>query len=203
MAEQSRYHERDLYSRVSHYRHEVFIERLGWNLRTREGAELDQFDRPDTVYVVAQNDEGQVSGCARLLPTTRPYLLGEVFPQLLNGVLPPCSPDIWELSRFAAVDINNQTTMMGPFSSPMAITLLQAAIAYAAARGAKRLIAVSVIGVERLLRRAGFQAHRAGPPRIIDGNSLFACWIEVKNRSLSHGATSETHQRESNHELLS
>lgn len=168
-----------LYSQVARYRHKVFVEQLGWGLQTHDGMEQDQFDRPDTVYVVAQGDEGEVFGCARLLPTTRPYLLGEAFPQLLNGLLPPCSPDVWELSRFAAVDINNQSSSLGQFSSPVAIRLLQACIACAVAHGGKRLISVSPIGVERLLSRAGFYAHRAGPPMIVDGHPIFACWIEL------------------------
>jgi len=168
-----------LYSKISHYRHNVFVEQLGWELQTQDGAEADQFDRPDTVYVVAQDDEGHVFGCARLLPTTRPYLLGEVFPQLLNGLPPPSSPDVWELSRFAAVDLNSQSPTQGQFSSPVAIELLQESIDCAAAHGAKRIITVSPIGVERLLRRAGFHAHRAGPPMVIDGHPIFACWIEL------------------------
>ena len=135
------------------------------------------------MYVVAQDDDGHVSGCARLLPTTRPYLLGEVFPQLLNGLLPPSSPDVWELSRFAAVDLNNPASTQGQFSSPVTIELLQESIACAAALGAKRIITVSPIGVERLLRRAGFHAHRAGPPMIIDGHPIFACWIEISQAS--------------------
>lgn len=167
------------YSKVSRYRFKVFVEQLGWQLCTRDESELDQFDRQDTVYVVAQDDDGNVLGCARLLPTTRPYLLGEVFPQLLNGLLPPCSSDVWELSRFAAVDLNSPTSSLGQFSSPVAIKLLQESIACAAAHGAKRIITVSPLGVERLLRRAGFHAHRAGPPMIIDGYPLFACWIEL------------------------
>lgn len=170
----------DLFEKVSSYRHKVFVEMLGWELNTYNGMELDQFDRPDTVYVIAQDEFGGVNGCARLLPTSQPYLLGEVFPQLLNGLPPPCTPDVWELSRFAAVDFNNQTTSaLRQFSSPAAIELLQESIACAAAHGAKRLITVSPIGIERLLRRAGFHAHRAGPPMIIDGHPIFACWIEV------------------------
>jgi N-acyl-L-homoserine lactone synthetase len=170
---------KDLYSKVANYRHKVFVEQLGWELQTQDGMELDQFDRPDTVYVVAQDDKGHISGCARLLPTTRPYLLLEVFPQLLNGLLPPSSLEVWELSRFAAVDLNNSTSTQGQFSSPIAIGLLRKSIACAAAHGAKRLITVSPIGVERLLRRAGFHAHRAGPPMVIDGHPIVACWIEL------------------------
>lgn len=138
-----------LYSQVARYRHRIFVERLGWQLRTENGLELDEFDRPDTVYVVARGEDGGIHGCARLLPTTSPYLLGDVFPQLLNGLPLPSSPEIWELSRFAAV------------------------------RGAKQLITVSPIGVERLVRRAGFEAHRMGPPMIVDGHPIFACLIPL------------------------
>ena len=155
----------DLYSRVAHYRHQVFVDRLGWRLQTRDGAELDQFDRPDTVYVIAEDSHQNIVGCARLLPTTGPYLLGDVFPQLLNGLSPPRSPDVWELSRFCAVDLSRKVHGERYHrSSSTAVRLLEESIACAAAHGARRLIAVCAIGVERLLRRAGFRAHRAGPP---------------------------------------
>ena len=170
-----------LYSLTAAYRHKVFIEYLGWQLAAHDGMERDQFDRTDTLYVVARDEMGGVCGCARLMPSTRPYLLSEIFPQLQNGALPPRSPEVWELSRFAAVDFNaNTTSALGQFSSPVTLRLLEEAIACAAARGARRLITVSPIGIERLLRRAGFHAHRAGPPMIIDGHPIFACWIEVK-----------------------
>lgn len=175
-----------LFSEVSRYRHKVFVEKLGWNLQTRDGFELDQFDRPDTFYVVSRDGDGHVNGCARLLPTHRPYLLGDVFPQLLNGLPPPCSPEVWEISRFAAMDFNQQVSAAaGQFSSPITIQLLQESIACAVAHGAKRLITVSPIGIERLLhrvlRKSGCYAHRAGPPMIIDGHPIFACWIELGN----------------------
>ncbi|NIR92540.1 MAG: GNAT family N-acetyltransferase [Gammaproteobacteria bacterium] len=173
-----------LYSKVSHYRHQVFVEMLGWQLPVQDGGELDQFDRPDSVYVAAQDDEGNIIGCARLLPTTRPYLLGEVFPQLLNGMPPPCSPDVWELSRFAAVDLQSEdASKRGQFSSHITINLFLESIACAAAHGAKSLITVSPLGVERLLRRGGIHARRAGPPLVIDGHPIFACLIDVEASS--------------------
>jgi acyl homoserine lactone synthase len=168
------------YQQVASYRHKVFVENLGWDLHSPDGYEQDQFDRPDTVYVAARNDDEEICGCARLLPTTRPYLLAEVFPQLLNGMAPPNSADIWELSRFATVDFNSDDrSPLRQMSSETAIDLLQAAIDCAAQHGASRLITVSPLGIERLLRNAGFRAHRAGPPMRIDGHLIFACWIEV------------------------
>ncbi|WP_297462640.1 acyl-homoserine-lactone synthase [Ferrovum sp.] len=169
----------NLYARVAGYRHQVFVERLGWPLHTENGMESDQFDRPDTVYVVAQDAHGHITGCARLLPTTGAYLLGEVFPQLLNGLPPPCAPEVWELSRFAAVDLNSQNTPYGQFSASVAHKLLKESIVCATEHGAKRVIAVTSVAVERLLSRSGFHSHRAGLPMIADKQPIIACWIDV------------------------
>jgi len=165
------------------YRHKVFVEMLGWDLRVTDGLEVDQFDRDDTLYVVAQDEDGRVNGTARLLPTTQPYLLAEVFPELLGGLPAPHSPDIWELSRFAAVDFNEKNcTALSQFSSPTAVGLLKATQRAAAQRGARQLITVSPLGVERLLRKAGFRAYRTAPPVIVGGQPLVSILIDT-----SHG----------------
>ena len=117
----------------------------------------------------------------QLLCSTKPYLLGEVFPQLMHGLTLPCCTQVWELSRFAAVDFS--ATALSPlaqFSSPIAVALLKKSLLYAVSLGAKQLITVSPIGMERLLRKAGFQSHRAGPPPLINGLPVFACWIEAQ-----------------------
>lgn len=161
------------------YRYRVFVEKLGWELQCEAGLEYDQFDRDDTVYVVAQDDDGNIIGMARLLPTTRPYLLGEVFPQLMNGMPIPETEEVWELSRFVALDFKAEAiTGSMQFSSPVAVGLLQESIEVAMLHGAKKMITVSPLGVERLLRKAGFKAYRAGPPMVVDGHAIFANWID-------------------------
>ncbi|UUZ50692.1 hypothetical protein LP420_13645 [Massilia sp. B-10] len=62
----------------------------------------------------------------------------------------------------------------------IATRLLRQAIDCVGEQGAKRLITVSPIGIERLLRHTGVHAHRAGPPMIVNGHPIFACWIEVE-----------------------
>jgi acyl homoserine lactone synthase len=169
---------------VGRYRHKVFVETLGWDLVTEHGLERDQFDRDDTLYLAARNDDEAIVGTARLLPTDKPYLLGEVFPELLTGLEIPCDPRIWELSRFAAVDFAaTQGNALHQFSSPVAVALLEESLAIARLNGVERIITVSPLGVERLLRREGFKAHRAGPPKVIGGHPIFACWIEVNANS--------------------
>lgn len=170
-----------LMHRMARYRHRVFVETLGWQLKCRDALEYDQFDRDDTLYVIAQNESGDVIGTARLLPTIRPYLLSEVFPNMLNGAAPPQSPDVWELSRFATMDFSGQTgSAMDQFSSPITTGLLRAASHCAMAQGAQRMVTVSPLGVERLLRRTGFKAHRLGPPMVVNHQPVFACSIRCE-----------------------
>jgi len=170
---------------LARYRHRVFIDKLGWKLMANEGLELDQFDRDDTLYVVAHTHAGDVVGTARLLPTERPYLLGEIFPQLMAGAELPCDREVWELSRFAATDLSApRESALSQFSSPIAVALLGYALRVAASHGVQRLITVSPLGVERLLRREGFAARRAAPPLVIDGHEVFACWIEATDSVL-------------------
>ncbi|RQS64128.1 GNAT family N-acetyltransferase [Burkholderia sp. Bp8963] len=173
----------DLLARLERYRHRVFIEKLGWNLRCETGLERDQFDRPDTVYVAALSGDAIV-GAARLLPTTRPYLLGDVFPDLLAGQPLPAEPAVWELSRFCAVDFRGSgDSPLAQFSSSVAAALLDRALECASALGASVVVTVSPVGVERLLARNGFSGRRAAPPRVADGQLIAAYYIACTTRN--------------------
>jgi N-acyl-L-homoserine lactone synthetase len=165
---------------MAHYRYRVFIERLGWKLAHTGRIELDEFDRRDTLYVIARNDKGTLRGVARLLPTSRPYLLADVFPQLLGGRTPPRSPDVWELSRFAALDPDaaaHGATRFG--ASDDALCLLDEAMRAAVLAGARTLVTASPIGIERILGIAGIAACRLAPPVEVDGQRMFACRIDL------------------------
>lgn len=170
---------------LASYRHGVFVRQLGWPIGTPNGLELDEFDEPNTEYVVAVKPDGRVGGCARLLPTTRPYLLQRVFPHLLAGERPPQDPQVWELSRFAAVDLEARRGDDPQLKALRSGQILLTSVLRAAALGAKRLLTVSPLGIERLLRRMGAHAHRAGPPCMVSGEPVFACWIELDVTTLS------------------
>ncbi len=152
-----------LFEQMGHYRREVFINRLGWELNTINGIELDEFDGPDAVYVCSQDEDGNVNGVARLLPTTGPYLMEKVFPQLWAGNEMPCDPKIWELSRFAMVDpAKSERVSIHQASATSASTLLRQVIQAAITNGANSLITVSPVAMERLLHLNGFDVRRAG-----------------------------------------
>src|ERR1041384_1478666 len=71
---------------LAHFRlrHEIYVVERNWkDLARADGLERDQFDDVDATYILAI-DDGQVIGGSRLVPTTRPHLLSEVFPYLAS-----------------------------------------------------------------------------------------------------------------------
>ncbi|MEP6509953.1 MAG: acyl-homoserine-lactone synthase [Dokdonella sp.] len=170
-------------SALAAYRHKVFVEHLGWELPgAQSGLERDQFDRPDTLYVVARDPDGRICGCARLLPTEQAYLLGSVFPELMGNQPIPSSSEIWELSRYTTQVVDgvagSRLEARERFRS-----LLKGVVEAALERGAKRLITFSFTGVERLARSFGIHVHRAGAPQLIDGKPVLAFWIELDEQT--------------------
>ena len=162
------------------YRYRIFVEKLGWDLDSKNDLEVDQFDRDDTYHIVARDTERNIVGCARLLQTTSPYLLGEVFPRLLNGLKPPQSTDIWEISRFTTAGISGcPSNASEHHQSHRMKELLEEAMRLARNNGAKKIISVSTLGIERLLTKEGFPVHRLGPPMKVNGCLVLACYIDL------------------------
>jgi acyl homoserine lactone synthase len=82
------------------FRHRVFVERRNYDVPHYRGMEWDQFDTPAAVYLLWRDDESQVRGMFRLIPTSFPYMIKDVWPQLVNCGELPSHPDVWETSRF-------------------------------------------------------------------------------------------------------
>lgn len=81
-------------------RKSVFVDLLGWDVPVLEGRyEIDQFDDLHAIYLILSDHDGGHLGSARLLPTMRPHILGNLFPHLCAGP-PPRAPDIFEITRF-------------------------------------------------------------------------------------------------------
>ncbi|MYM54181.1 acyl-homoserine-lactone synthase [Thalassovita mangrovi] len=78
----------------------VFHDRLGWDVVITDGKEIDEFDALSPTYLIALDDEGDVVGCLRLLQTTGPHMLADVFYDILDGEPPLRSAQLWEVTRF-------------------------------------------------------------------------------------------------------
>jgi len=85
---------------VYRLRARVFKDRLNWDVNVQDGQEIDEFDGLDPAYIVSLDDAGHVVGCMRLLQTTGPHMLSDVFAEILHGEPPLRDPQVWEATRF-------------------------------------------------------------------------------------------------------
>ncbi|MDX2224902.1 MAG: acyl-homoserine-lactone synthase [Rhodospirillaceae bacterium] len=163
-------------------RHEVFKERLAWDVGSAGGRERDMFDDLDPVYIVCEQD-GDVLGSWRLLPTTGPYMLKDVFPELLHGTPAPQAPDVWEISRFA---VSKRVMGNESLGTIRAVTqmLLDQLFTFADRRGISRIVAVSDLRFERILKRSGLLTHRFGPPLQIGVTRAVSGYADVSELNL-------------------
>ncbi|MCA8050253.1 acyl-homoserine-lactone synthase [Burkholderia arboris] len=141
-----------MHHRLGAFRYDVFVGRLGWHLPDADVTnvtEWDQFDRGHTVQIVSIDHAQHVCGCARLMPTTKPYLLQTLSTRSSTLEL-PCAPTIWELSRFAARHYDART--LCPASG---MALFPSMLAVAASLGATRVIGAMTRAVARLYQRFG------------------------------------------------
>lgn len=146
---------RPLLDEMFRLRKRVFHDRLGWDVQVTDGKEIDLFDRLDPAHVISVDDQGQVVGCMRLLQTTGPHMLADVFSSILDGEPPLRSSTLWEATRFC-VDTNRLTTGRGRNTiSYVTSEVMIGAFEYAMAAGVTDAIAVIDPVMNRVLQRSG------------------------------------------------
>ena len=145
--------EREMYR----LRHSMFRERLGWDVHTQDGMEFDEYDQLKPLYMLAR-EGGVLHGCWRVLPTTGPNMLRDVFSNLLDGEA-PCGDDIWELSRFAVRKQDPAAFGLSTLPIQMMLHIVQLARKY----GVNQLVTVTTPAMERMLKHANIAPRRLGP----------------------------------------
>jgi N-acyl-L-homoserine lactone synthetase len=133
----------------------VFHDRLGWDVVVRDGLEIDLFDQLDPAHVIAVDEDGHVIGCMRLLQTTGPHMLADVFASILDGEPPIRSSTVWEATRFC-VDTRRLSTGSGQNSiSWVTSEIMIGAFEYAQTAGVTDAVAVIDPVMNRVMRRSG------------------------------------------------
>jgi acyl homoserine lactone synthase len=83
----------------------IFRDRLNWDVEVTDGKERDRYDDEQPVYIIhTDNGAREVKGSLRLLPTTGPTLLADIFSDTLPDAVNLTAPSIWECTRFCLAD---------------------------------------------------------------------------------------------------
>ncbi|MNK86771.1 Acyl-homoserine-lactone synthase [compost metagenome] len=147
------------------FRKRVFSDRLGWDVESHRGLERDSFDKPDTHWVLIEDEEG-LCGCIRLLSCAQDYMLPSIFPGALAGERPPRGADVWELTRLA-IDAGRAPALDNGISE-LTCVIFREVYAFAREQGIRELVAVVSLPVERIFRRLGLPIERLGHRQAVD-----------------------------------
>jgi len=164
-------------------RYRVFKERLAWHVETVGDQEIDRFDEIGPAYLLYVDHAGRMRGCVRLIPTTGPYMLRDVFTNLVSPGSLPDDAKIWESSRFAVDLAGFEKGDPKVHASPTQL-LFTGMIEFGLAVGLSKIVTVTDTRVERLLRRGQWPLVRLGEPQIIGSTEAVAGLLEISTAAL-------------------
>lgn len=151
-------------------RHRVFVDRLNWVEGSEDGLERDGFDDLDPIYLLARDDRGEIVGTWRFLPTTGPYMLRDVFRELLDGAPVPTHTRLWEGSRYAVEGAPQDAGGLGAVSRASR-ELFCGLVELGLELGIEEVLTVYDIHIARLLIRLGCKPNWSTRRRRI-GNTI-------------------------------
>lgn len=160
-------------------RYDVFVDRLGWRLPHFHGLEFDQFDTPAAKYIVSLDETGAARGVTRLLPTTRPFMLKELWPEMVGRCFEE-SERIWEATRFGV-----DRSVSGAMRLRVVHELIAACQEFGLRHGIEHYVCVMPVGVlRRVIEKSGCSVEMLGASILFGTHRVAAARIEVSQRAL-------------------
>ena len=159
-------------------RKRVFVDLLKWNVPVLGGRfEVDEFDNEHASYVVLTDPSCVHVASARLLPTTRPHILGKLYSALCEGKV-PSGPDVVEITRFCLDRSLGATARLAARNR-----LVSALAAHALDCGIRTYTGVAELGWLQQILAFGWDCRPLGAPRQMDGRWLGALAITIDHQT--------------------
>lgn len=170
----------DVLDRYFRVRHDIYVKEFRWpGLTPYDDREIDQFDGDDATYLLGLTAGRQVVAGSRLIPTTKPHLLRDVFPWLADGPV-PVGPDTWEWTR---IFVAKSLRVPGK-PSPAAGRILCAIQEFCATTGISHISVVcEAFWFERLLG-LGWRPQHLGRAQDHEGETLVALRLGMTAEAL-------------------
>ena len=155
-------------------RKEVFVDLLHWDVPVLHGRfEIDQFDDEHARYLVVTDPDGRHLASARLLPTTRPHILADLYAPLCDSDVPQ-GPDVYEVTRFC-LDRHIDARARRMARDQLVLAIAQ----FGLAEGITLYTGVAEVGWLQQILSFGWRAYPLGKPQWIGGMRLGALAIEI------------------------
>lgn len=170
----------DLMERVWRFRHVHFVERLGWTeLSKSDRREIDQFDTADAIHLILESD-GRVAGYSRLLRTSGPHLLSDVYPHIMEGKAWPRERTVYEWTRCIS------DAEAGRFGDVQASHLLiTGVLEFCLVAGIKGMVVETHPKLVAWMVETGYQVEALQAPREVNGLPVLPVYIGATRTALA------------------
>lgn len=161
----------------------VFRDRMKWDIECEDDRDIDYFDQLYPIYALYSPTRQTTEGCWRILPTTGPNMLADIFPGLVETGPIPQNEDVWEISRFAVDTLNSTYDSLASLhraTSDLLISLVE----FAQQNKIRQYVACSDVRFERILRRSGLTVKRLGKVQRIGTTPAVAGYIDINAEQL-------------------
>jgi acyl-homoserine lactone synthase len=157
----------------------VFVDRLKWDVPVIDGQfEVDQFDTDAAIYLVATDARHQRHlGSVRLLPSTGPHLLGDVFPHLCDKAV-PTGDDVWEITRMCTHPSKDVDGLA--IRRQLVVALCEFGLLY----GIRTYTVVTHVQMLSALLSIGWECEPLGEPQLVAGDMVGAMAIKISSATL-------------------
>ncbi|RJG39923.1 acyl-homoserine-lactone synthase [Mesorhizobium sp. DCY119] len=144
-------------------RKRVFADRLGWDVSVSGHRERDRYDELHPAYLLwCDEDRRQLYGSVRLMPTTGPTLLYDVFRETFPDVCDLIAPGIWEGTRMCIDEDAIDQDFPGMRPDRAFCLLLLALCEAALANGINTMISNYEPHMRRVYQKAGAELDELG-----------------------------------------
>ena len=161
-------------------RKKVFVDLLKWDVPVLAGRfEIDQFDDEHARYIIILDAAGRHLASTRLLPTTSPGILSELYPELADEPLPK-SEEAYEITRFCL-----SPDCTAAERRAIRNQLVTAIARYALLNGISTYTGVADMAWLKQILGFGWDCRLLGEPKAVGRSRLGALRIDIDVNTLS------------------
>lgn len=167
-------------------RTKIFRDRMGWDVDVDAmEMEIDEYDRPETIYVLSVNDNDQVVGTWRFLTTDQPSMIRDIWPHYLQTLPIPTSAAMCETSRFGVYyevsEGGDRQKIVSAATAEMIVGLIDVCIKC----GIEEMFTLYNVKIKRLLERIGFVPAQVSAVMDLEGEPTVTARFEMNEALLT------------------
>ncbi len=171
-----------LFAQQFKLRHQEFITRQSYDVKTYNGMEYDQYDTPAACYLTHADATGRPIATSRLTPVKQGCMLKDLWPHLVEDKALLNADDVWEGTRYC-IDKNIDAATRTTIIHKMAIAYLE----FGLRKGLHRIIGMMPTYIYRsVFERPGIEMEYLGPVAKVGRHNVRAVAIPVERKQLEN-----------------